>query len=184
MVAPDFVDHAPLPGQAPGPEGAKRKWAMYLDAIPDLRVTIEELMAEGDKVAVRRSYQGAQRGDVGHTGHWQAMRVGGISIFRLAEGRIAEHWGAAGSAGLDAAARRGPGTGCAPGPTGYWGVEALISVPSVFAIEFVSLFFARALFVWFYNETPCSVLLVAIFHASFEAQSTGSPTTSCRRRPR
>jgi membrane protease YdiL (CAAX protease family) len=50
-----------------------------------------------------------------------------------------------------------------------WGVEALISAPVVFAVEFVSLFFARALFVWFYNVTLYSVLLVAIFHASFDA---------------
>ena len=50
-----------------------------------------------------------------------------------------------------------------------WGVEALISAPVTFAIEFVSLFFARALFVWFYNVTGYSVLLVAIFHASFDA---------------
>ena len=50
-----------------------------------------------------------------------------------------------------------------------WGVEALISAPIVFAIGFVSLFFARALFVWFYNRTGSSVLLVAIFHASFDA---------------
>ena len=50
-----------------------------------------------------------------------------------------------------------------------WGVEALISAPIVFAVEFVSLFFARALFVWFYNVTASSVLLVAIFHASFDA---------------
>jgi hypothetical protein len=49
-----------------------------------------------------------------------------------------------------------------------WGVEALISAPVVFAIEVVSLFFARALFVWFYNRTGYSVLLVAIFHASFD----------------
>jgi membrane protease YdiL (CAAX protease family) len=49
-----------------------------------------------------------------------------------------------------------------------WGVEALISAPIIFAIEFVSLFFARALFVWFYNVTGFSVLLVAIFHASFD----------------
>jgi hypothetical protein len=49
-----------------------------------------------------------------------------------------------------------------------WGVEALISAPVIFAIEFVSLFFARALFVWFYNVTLSSVLLVAIFHASFD----------------
>jgi predicted ester cyclase len=93
VVAPDFVDHAPLPGQAPGLDGAKRKWAMYLDAIPDLRVTIEELMAEGDKVAGTPHLRGhAQGRAVGHTGHWQQLRVGGISIFRLAEGRIAEHW--------------------------------------------------------------------------------------------
>jgi uncharacterized protein len=50
-----------------------------------------------------------------------------------------------------------------------WGVEALISAPVVFAIGFVSLFFARALFVWLYNRTGYSVLLVAIFHASFDA---------------
>jgi membrane protease YdiL (CAAX protease family) len=50
-----------------------------------------------------------------------------------------------------------------------WGVEALLSAPIIFAIEVVSLFFARALFVWFYNRTGSSVLLVAIFHASFDA---------------
>jgi membrane protease YdiL (CAAX protease family) len=50
-----------------------------------------------------------------------------------------------------------------------WGIQALISAPVVFAIEVVSLFFARAIFVWFYNRTGCSVLLVAIFHASFDA---------------
>ena len=50
-----------------------------------------------------------------------------------------------------------------------WGIQALISAPVVFAIEIVSLFFARAIFVWFYNRTGSSVLLVAIFHASFDA---------------
>jgi uncharacterized protein len=50
-----------------------------------------------------------------------------------------------------------------------WGTQALISAPVVFAIEVVSLFFARAIFVWFYNRTGSSVLLVAIFHASFDA---------------
>jgi membrane protease YdiL (CAAX protease family) len=56
-----------------------------------------------------------------------------------------------------------------------WGVEALISAPVVFAIELVSLFFARALFVWFYNVTGSSVLLVAIFHASFDAAISQHP---------
>jgi predicted ester cyclase len=62
LVAADFVDHAPMPGQAPGLEGVKRKWAMYLDAIPDFRITIEDLVAEGEKVAVRRTYEGTHRG--------------------------------------------------------------------------------------------------------------------------
>ncbi len=120
MVAPDFVDHAPLPGQAPGLDGAKRKWAMYLDAIPDLRVTIEE------------------RGALG----------------------------AAGSAGLDAAARVARHQ-VRTRPDRLPGIQAP-TAPIVFAIEFVSLFFARALFVWFYNVTLYSVLLVAIIHASFD----------------
>ena len=47
-------------------------------------------------------------------------------------------------------------------------MEALISAPVVFIIGFVSLFFARALFVWFYNVTASSVLLVAIFRARFD----------------
>ena len=64
LVAPDFVDpRLAWPGAWAG--GAKRKWAMYLAGIPDLRVTIEELVAEGDKVAVRRSYAGAHRGAAG-----------------------------------------------------------------------------------------------------------------------
>jgi steroid delta-isomerase-like uncharacterized protein len=93
LVAPDFLDHAPLPGQAPGLEGAKRKWAMYLNAVPDLRVTIEDLVAEGDRVAVRRSYEGTHQGELlGIPATGRQLRVGGISIFRLAEGKVTEHW--------------------------------------------------------------------------------------------
>jgi membrane protease YdiL (CAAX protease family) len=52
---------------------------------------------------------------------------------------------------------------------GGWGIEQLIAAPIVFVIESVGLFFARALFVWLYHRTGYSVLLVAIFHASFDA---------------
>ena len=50
-----------------------------------------------------------------------------------------------------------------------WGLEQLIAAPVVFAIGFVTLFFARVLLVFLYNRTGYSVLLVAIFHASFDA---------------
>jgi steroid delta-isomerase-like uncharacterized protein len=94
LVAADFVDHAPMPGQAPGLEGVKRKWAMYLDAIPDFRITIEDLVAEGEKVAVRRTYEGTHTGGplLGIPATGKRFQFGGISIFRLANGRIAEHW--------------------------------------------------------------------------------------------
>jgi steroid delta-isomerase-like uncharacterized protein len=93
LVAADYVDHAALPGQAPGLEGAKKKWAMYLAGIPDLRVTIEEMVAEGDMVGVRRSYEGTHRGELlGVPPTGKQVRIGGISIFRLAGGKIAEHW--------------------------------------------------------------------------------------------
>jgi steroid delta-isomerase-like uncharacterized protein len=93
LVAPDYLDHAALPGQAPGLEGAKQKWAMYLAGIPDLRVTIEELVAEGDMVAVRRSYEGTHQGELlGIPATGKHLQLGGISIFRLAGGKIAEHW--------------------------------------------------------------------------------------------
>ena len=76
VVAADFVDHAPMPGQAPGLEGVKRKWAMYLDAIPDFRITIEDLVAVGEKlqyaVPTKAPTEGAA---AGHTGHWQAFPV-------------------------------------------------------------------------------------------------------------
>src|SRR5829696_10428340 len=88
VVAPDFLDHAPLPGQAPGLEGAKRKWAMLLNAVPDLRVTIEDLVAEGDKVAVRRGYAGTHQGELlGIPATGKQLQVGSISIFRLVDGK-------------------------------------------------------------------------------------------------
>jgi predicted ester cyclase len=61
-VAADYVDHALLPGQAPGLAGAKKKWAGYLAAFPDVRLTIEDMVAEGDKVAVAWTGEGTQQG--------------------------------------------------------------------------------------------------------------------------
>jgi steroid delta-isomerase-like uncharacterized protein len=93
IVAPDFVDHAALPGQASGLAGARKKWAMFHAAIPDLRVMIEDMVAEGDKVAVRRSYQGTQQGQLfGVPPTGRPFQISGYSIFRLVEGKIAEHW--------------------------------------------------------------------------------------------
>jgi steroid delta-isomerase-like uncharacterized protein len=96
FVAPDYVDHDALPGQAPGLEGAKQKWAMYFAAMADMRFRIEEMVAEGDKVVVRWTGEGTQQGELlGIPPTGKSIRIGGISIYRLAEGKItedSEHW--------------------------------------------------------------------------------------------
>ena len=64
-----------------------------LRRFPDLHVTIEDLVAEGDKVAARRSYEGTHRGELlGIPATGKPVQMGGISIFRMALGKITEHW--------------------------------------------------------------------------------------------
>jgi len=93
FVAGDYIDHGAMPGQAPGLEGAKAKWAMYLAAIPDIRVPIEDMMAEGEKVAVRWTAEGTYQGELlGIPPTGKRIRFGGISIYRLDEGKVAEVW--------------------------------------------------------------------------------------------
>lgn len=93
FVAHDYIDHAGLPGQAPGLEGAKRKWATYATAIPDLRVTIEDMVAEGDRVAVRWTADGTQRGELlGIPATGKHLHWAGISICRVTEGKMAEQF--------------------------------------------------------------------------------------------
>jgi steroid delta-isomerase-like uncharacterized protein len=92
-VAANYLDRAPLPGQMPGLAGAKQKWAAYLAAVPDMHATVEELVAEGDKVAVRWTVQGTHQGEllgIPATGRHAVFR--GISIYRLAGGKIVEQW--------------------------------------------------------------------------------------------
>ncbi len=61
--APDYVDHSPLPGQSPGSEGYKQAAAAMREAFPDLRLTLEDILAQGDKVAFRYTMGGTHRGD-------------------------------------------------------------------------------------------------------------------------
>jgi steroid delta-isomerase-like uncharacterized protein len=93
-VAQDYLDHGAVPGQGPGLEGAKRqRWAMYFAAIPDLHATIDDMVAEGDKVSVRFTVTGTQVGEllnVPPTG--KHFDVGAMCIYRIAEGKVAEQW--------------------------------------------------------------------------------------------
>lgn len=92
-IAPDCVDHAGPPGLPPGPEGAKQMIGMYLSALPDAWVKVEDQIAEGDKVVSRLTWGGTHRGELmGVPATGKQVSVAGIDIVRCAGGKIVEHW--------------------------------------------------------------------------------------------
>ena len=93
FIDPTQVDHAAPPGTPGGLEGAKHTVAMYLTAFPDLYFTVEDLIAEGDKVVARLTTRGTQQGvfmGIPPTG--KHVTVTAIDINRLAGGKSVEHW--------------------------------------------------------------------------------------------
>ncbi|MBV9849152.1 MAG: ester cyclase [Armatimonadetes bacterium] len=93
-MADDFFDHASPPGAPQGPE-AVRQWIRYLHAaIPDLHATIEDIVAEGDRVVVRNTWRGTHTGDVfGIPATGKPFALTGFVEWRInGDGRIAERW--------------------------------------------------------------------------------------------
>jgi len=93
LLSSDFVDHAAPPGFPPGLEGAKQVFVMYRSAFPDFRLSVGDVIAEGDKVVVRWVTQGTHQGELmGIPPTGKRVTVTGIDLFRVAGGKIAEHW--------------------------------------------------------------------------------------------
>lgn len=94
IFAPDFIDRTAPPDQASGIEGLKQFFAMMDSGFPDFHVTVEDLIAEGDRVAVRFIFNGTHQGEfmgIAPTGEQVTMQ--GIDILRIADSRIVELWG-------------------------------------------------------------------------------------------
>jgi steroid delta-isomerase-like uncharacterized protein len=93
LMSESYVDHNLPPGLPPGREGQRQLIRSYLRAFPDLRFTIEDLIAEGDKVVTRGHYQGTQQGEfLGIPPTGKQVNVALIDIVRLADGKLVEHW--------------------------------------------------------------------------------------------
>jgi steroid delta-isomerase-like uncharacterized protein len=95
LFAADFASHAAMPGTPPGLEGAKQGHRIPVQAFPDRRTTIEDIIAEGDKVVVRVRMTGTNRGGIpgfNIPANNRPVDVQWISVYRLANGKIAEHW--------------------------------------------------------------------------------------------
>ena len=93
LLAADYLNHAPPPFPvSPGREGVKEAFRLFWTATPGYH-TIEDQIAEGDKVVTRLTAYGTHEGDLPgapRTGHRLEMTA--IAIHRVADGRIVEHW--------------------------------------------------------------------------------------------
>jgi len=85
--APEFVDRGSdvPPGMPPGPEGAKQYVGGALKKVPDLKVVIEDIIAEDDRVVVRNRWHGTDT-------QGRKLHFSGIVIWRIAHRQLVERW--------------------------------------------------------------------------------------------
>ena len=92
-LRPDFVDHAAPAGTPPGLDSSKAFITMVRSAFPDIHFTEDEVIANGDMVAVLGLWQGTHEGPffgLEATGRFGEMR--GMVLWRVVEGQLAERW--------------------------------------------------------------------------------------------
>ena len=96
LMAPDVIDHNPLPDQAPGIEGFAQWISVVSSAFPDFRGSVEMVLAEGDLVAGHVTWRGTQRGSfLGVPPAGKPVEISAFHIVRFSAGRIVEWWGTA-----------------------------------------------------------------------------------------
>ena len=93
LFAPDHINHSPNLGQMAGPEGLKQLIATFRQAAPDLHFTIDDMLAEGDRVVTRWTARGTHQGELmGVPPTGKQITVTAIVIDRIVGGRFVEHW--------------------------------------------------------------------------------------------
>ena len=101
ICSPEFVNHSAPPGVPPNREGVKQLTAMFRQAFPDSYFSVEDMLAEGDKVATRKTFHGSHQGEfmgIPPTGQQVSMEL--IDIVRIADGRVVEHWAVGDNLGM------------------------------------------------------------------------------------
>lgn len=92
VVRPDYIEHYPLPGQGSGLQGIKDRYSMVINGL-DPHFTVEDVIAEDDKVVVRWTNSGTNVGEfLGAPATGRTFSIPGIDIYRIEDGKLAEHW--------------------------------------------------------------------------------------------
>ena len=95
FLAPEFVEREELPPGIPGGrEGVRHLTLMLRNAFPDFKATIEDIVAEGDRVVIRQTWTGTHMGEfMGIPPTGNSVSFGVVDILRIAGGKCVEHWG-------------------------------------------------------------------------------------------
>ena len=95
FLAPDFVEREELPPGIPRDrEGVKQLTVLLRGAFPDFKATIDDILAEGDKVVIRQTWKGTHKGEfMGVPPTGKSVSFGVIDIVRITNGKLVEHWG-------------------------------------------------------------------------------------------
>jgi steroid delta-isomerase-like uncharacterized protein len=95
LVAPDFFEHEdPPPGVSRDREGVKQVFTMYHSAFSDIDASINDMIAEDDKVVVFMTVQATHiREFAGIPPSGKRIAVHVLDIFRVTDGQVKEHWG-------------------------------------------------------------------------------------------
>ena len=92
LITADYVSHGPQAPPAEGPDGVKARVGLYQDSV-DGRWNVQELLSVGDRVVARWTGTGTHRGELmGVEPTGKPIEVDAISVFRIADGKIAEEW--------------------------------------------------------------------------------------------
>ena len=93
LIEPTFVNHDPATGDVTGYDGLRQSIDGYRSAFPDLKITIEEQLAEGDLVATRWTAKGTHKGELmGIAPTGKESTVTGQTLDKIIDGKIAESW--------------------------------------------------------------------------------------------
>ncbi|MBO0790033.1 MAG: ester cyclase [Ktedonobacteraceae bacterium] len=101
VVAPGAIDHDPAPGQAPGLEGIRQFFTGLHTSFPDLKISVEQVVADGDYVAIAYTITGTQQGRfLGLAPTGKHIQARGVEIGKFANGKLIERWGSSDQLGI------------------------------------------------------------------------------------
>ena len=108
LIAPDMVEHGAFGAGTGGRDDARATVTRFRAAFPDLRLQVEQLIAEGDDVVLHWVGHGTHEGEfMGMPPSGTKVTARGLDIYRIADGHVIEHWGYPDVAGLMAQLRGG-----------------------------------------------------------------------------